>query len=463
VFVGAGLIAVSLGIMVGLLAYPDLMRLWLGVEVWYVISALLAPVGYVIQDVVADAMTVEAVPRIDEDGKSIDPETRRLMHTTMQTLGRVAIVGGGVVVAIVNIAMFQNAESLPEVAKVGIYTKIYVMALVIPLISVLGVMLAILIRRRKTRHLVLKGYSREQAQSMLQTQVHRPAANWWILGGSVVFVLFTLVMGLSGLAYNQEIIFAGSMAIVLFLIAKLTRVLDAGARRVLIGTALLVFIYRALPGPGVGSSWWMIDELGFDQQFLSILALIGSSLTLAGMFIFRRFMAEKTMAYIIGVLTVVGTVLALPIIGMYYGLHEWTAAYTNGIIDARFIALVDTALESPLGQIAMIPMLAWIANSAPSELKATFFAVMASFTNLALSLGQLGTKYLNQIFTVTREIKDTQTGVVSTAADYSELGLLLLTVTTLGFVLPMMAILIVKMTRLRGVGDTRVSECQHNT
>jgi len=44
------------------------------------------------------------------------------------------------------------------------------------------------------------------------------------------------------------------------------------------------------------------------------------------------------------------------------------------------------ALESPLGQIAMIPMLAWIANSAPANLKATYFAVMASFTNLALSL-----------------------------------------------------------------------------
>ena len=32
----------------------------------------------------------------------------------------------------------------------------------------------------------------------------------------------------------------------------------------------------------------------------------------------------------------------------------------------RFIALIDTALESPLGQIAMIPMLAWIARCAPT-------------------------------------------------------------------------------------------------
>ena len=82
----------------------------------------------------------------------------------------------------------------------------------------------------------------------------------------------------------------------------------------------------------------------------------------------------------------------------------------------------NTALESPLGQIAMIPMLAWIARCAPDNLKATYFAVMASFTNLALSLAQLGTKYLNQIFVVTREVKDPLTGAIKVAADYSQLG-----------------------------------------
>ena len=60
----------------------------------------------------------------------------------------------------------------------------------------------------------------------------------------------------------------------------------------------------------------------------------------------------------------------------------------------------------------MIPMLAWIAKNAPAELKATFFAVMASFTNLALSASSLGTKYLNEIFVVTREVRDRATGAV---------------------------------------------------
>jgi hypothetical protein len=454
VFLGAALIALSLIIVAGLLAYTQAMlRIW-PAEIWYVLSALLAPAGYVIQDVVADAMTVEAVPRVDKAGNPIEPDQRRLMHTTMQTLGRVAIIGGAVSVAIVNILMFQGVESMPAAAKVSIYLRIYLMALCIPVISVAGVLLAAILKARAARRLKRRGFEADEIRVMLNPHNERPEPNWWILAGSLVFVVFTAAMGLGHLAYNEEIIFAGSMAIVIFLIVRLTRTLESDARKVLLGTSIMIFVYRALPGPGAGSSWWMIDVLGFDQQFMSVLSLIGSSLALAGMFVFRKFMAERSMAYIIGFLTIAGTLLTLPNIGLYYGLSRWTAVHTGGVVDARFIALVDTALESPLGQVAMIPMLAWIANSAPPELKATFFAVMASFTNLALSLSQLGTKYLNEIFTVTRQVKNAA-GAVVVNADYSQLGRLLITTTLIGLAMPIAAIIMVKLTPLKGVGDTK--------
>src|SRR5512146_3373203 len=92
VYVGAGLIAASLLIMVGLIGDRAAMAAVMPVGAWYVLSVILSPVGYVVQDAVADAMTVEAVPRMDADGRMIDPERRKLMHTTMQTLGRVAII-----------------------------------------------------------------------------------------------------------------------------------------------------------------------------------------------------------------------------------------------------------------------------------------------------------------------------------------------------------------------------------
>ncbi|NLI81219.1 MAG: folate/biopterin family MFS transporter [Deltaproteobacteria bacterium] len=449
VFVGAGLIATDFVIMLGLIGRNQFMLRFMSAEAWYVLGVLLAPLGYVVQDVVADAMTVEAVPTVDDQGLPYDPAVVKQMHTTMQTLGRAAIVGGGILVSVVNIVMFSGVAGMSEAEKVSVYLDIYTMAMVIPAISVLGVIIAWFLRGKRVKDLRGLGFEEEHIQEMLGLKGQKTEPNLWILGGSLVFVAFTLAMGLGTVPFDQEIVFAGSMGIVLFLMARLLRELSLEDRRSLVGTALIIFVFRALPGPGAGSTWWQIDELGFDQQFISNLSLISSSFALLGMFIFRRFMAERSIAYVVGFLTVAGTVLSLPIIGLYYGIHHWTSALTGGLVDARFIAVVDTALESPLGQVAMIPMLAWIAQSAPPHLKATFFAVMASFTNLALSMSSLGTKYLNQVYVVSRRVVDAATGDVKVPADYSQLGVLLVTVTILGFVWPMMTIWVVQKSRIR--------------
>ncbi|TKB95836.1 MAG: folate/biopterin family MFS transporter [Nitrospira sp.] len=449
---GAALLAVSLGIMAALIGNREAMTAILPAEVWFVLSTLLGPIGYVMQDAVADAMTVEAVPRVDEEGQPFDQPTLKLMHTTMQTLGRVAIIGGGILVAMINVYVFTGVEGLPQTEIVRLYQQVYLMALVIPFVSVLGVGMAWLLRRQQKQTLLRQGLSPDHIERVVNVRddTYEPTKpNWWVLGGSLAFVLFTLTIGFGGFSYSEEIVFAGSMAIVLFLMARLVRELEPDKQFTLVGTAVVVFIFRAIPGTGPGTTWWMIDHLKFDQQFLSVLSLIGGILTLVGMFVFRRFMAERSIAYVVGFLTVVGTVLTFPIVSMFYGLHEWTARMTGGIVDARFIALIDTALESPLGQISMVPLLAWIANSAPANLKATFFAVMASFTNLALSLSQLGTKYMNEIFVVSREVRDQVSGVVQTPADYSQLGTLLIAQLILGLALPFAAIVFAKVTRFK--------------
>jgi hypothetical protein len=225
--------------------------------------------------------------------------------------------------------------------------------------------------------------------------------------------------------------------------------LDPIHRATLFGTALIIFVFRAVPLPGPGLTWFEIDELGFDQQFLSVLTLLTSLLTLLGMLLLRPLIVSKSISYIVILLTIFATLLSLPNIGLYYGVHHWTSNLTGGVVDARFIALIDAAIESPLGQIAMIPMLAWIARNAPDHLKATFFAVMASFTNLALSASSLLTKYMNEIFTITREVRDRQSGIIVTSADYSDLGILLILVAIITFLAPTITVIVVQRSRLK--------------
>jgi len=437
VYAGAMVIASSLLIMHGLIGYTPMMAAILPVEVWFVISVILSPVGFVIQDVVADAMTVEAVPQHDNDGQPLPKAEIREMHTTMQTLGRFSIIGGTVLVALANVILFSGVDTLDEAQRIALYADIYLYALIIPVISILGVILARLITARKARALASRGID-APASHRTKTDI-----NWTVLLGSLVFVIFSTGVGTLNLPFSQEIVFLGSAAIILFLMHRLIGYLPESQRLMIVGTAVIIFVFRAMPSPGPGLTWFEIDELLFDEQFFSVLSLLASVLTLAGIILLRPFMANNSIARIMVILSIAGVVLFLPSIGMYYGLHEYTAAMTGGVVDARFIAIINTAVESPLGQVSMVPLLAWIARSAPDNMKATFFAVFASFTNLALSASALGTKYLNQIFVVNRAVKDKVTGEFVATADYSELGLLLITVAALTLVLPVGAVIIV--------------------
>jgi len=449
VYLGAGLIAASLAIMYGLIAHTEAMRAVMTVEAWYVMSALLSPTGFALQDVVADAMTVEAVPLVDAEGNPYSDARIKRMHTTMQTLGRFALIGGLVLVAAVNITLFEGVNSMSDAQKAAIYADIYLLALTIPIISVLGVILGTVTLRLRARRFHRQGFGDAEIESLLFQAGEQTEPNWWILGGSLAFVAFTLAMGLGQVPFAQEIIFVGSVGIIGFLMFRLILELDPAVRLALVGTAVIVFVFRATPLPGPGQTWFEIDVLGFDQQFLSVLSLITSLLTLAGMVVLRPLMGNRTIAYIVVLLTIASGILALPNIGLYYDVQAWTAQMTGGVVDARFIAILDTALESPLSQIAMIPMLAWIAKNAPAQLKATFFAVMASFTNLALSASSLATKYLNEIFLVTREVRDRDTGAITVPADYGQLGWLLITATVIGVVAPLATVWLVQRSRLR--------------
>jgi len=441
---GATVIAASLLIMYGLIGHTEFMASIMPVETWFVTSVILGPVGYVIQDVVADAMTVEAVPEQDENGDDIDPDQLKIMHTTMQTLGRFAIIGGTVLVSLANVILFSDVDSLDSTARIDLYANIYLYALIIPAISIAGVILA------RFQH----SYHNARIRKLNHTPIiahQRPEINWSILLGSLVFVVFSLSVGTSGIGYAQEIVFAGSVGIILFLMKRLIRFLQPEKRLMIVGTAIIIFTFRAVPSPGPGLTWFEIDQLLFNEQFLSILSLIASILTLVGIILLRPFMANNSIARIIVILSIAGTVLFLPSIGMYYGLHEWTATYSGGIVDAKFIAIINTAVESPLGQVSMIPLLAWIARNAPAHMKATFFAVFASFTNLALSASALGTKYLNEAFVVTRDVKDKLSDAIVTTADYSELGMLLITVLLITLVIPIGMVVIIQNSRFKTI------------
>ncbi|MEZ5818077.1 MAG: hypothetical protein R3D44_13430 [Hyphomicrobiaceae bacterium] len=391
VFLGASLVAASLVMMAGAAGG------WLtfaSKNVIYIAASLLSVLGVVLQDVVADAMSTEVVPRTDADGAPRDQAAIDYDLGMVQALGRLALYLG----------ILLTARLAGWLAQTFAYETVFLIGLAIPLVSVTG---AVLVRL-------------EPAES-------RPT-DWRILGGGLVFGTFVVGVGVFGVPFGQEIIFVVSVAVIVAMLERVTRDVGPDVRRRIAYAALLIFAFRSVPGVGAGYSWFTIDKLGFDEEFFGRLNEIGAFLGLAAAWLLSDAITRQPVARVLLWLTFAGLVLAIPNFMLVMGTYEWTERVFG--IGARGIALIDAAAQSPLVQVSMIPLLTLTAIYAPPAQRATWFALMASFMNLALVAGQLQTKYLNQIFQVNR-------------GQYDNLPELLAVVVAIGFIVPIAAILLI--------------------
>ena len=391
VYIGALLIALSTILLIGIVGE----HAWLSgfpKEKVYIFASVLGVVGFVMQDVVADTMTTEVV----DTSQSAEEIKKEL--ATIQVLSRLSL----------GLAIFLMGWLGGIAADKYGYETVFKLSLIIPILSIIGVSIVKL---------------NPVASSPLNKQV---------LFGGLIFAVFVVLIGYNEVPYSQEIVFVVSLGVVLYLLHTLIDDLDPDTIHHIKMAMIVIFVYRAMPSIGPALQWWEIDKLGFDEAFFAKLSMIGGGIALLGMWIGAKYIVDRSIGKVLIFLTVISTLLALPILGMYYGIHEKLG------LDARTVALVDTALASPFDYIAGVLMLTLVAIYAPEGKKGTWFALMASLMNIALSASGLLSKYLNKIFVITREIKKGDT--VVTPANYDDLGVLLWIVILVGFIVPIATI-----------------------
>jgi MFS family permease len=343
----------------------------------YLAAAILVTVGLMIQDVVADALSVE-VARTDEEMGQI------------QTLGRIVLLAGGIGVGY--LSGLLAATIGPRLT--------FATAMILPLIVATSVVF--IPRERRLRPVRADAGPFGGGKTRL------------VLLVGLGYAAFGVALQLADVPYAEEIVLGVSAGLISFLLARI------GINRSVAVAAVVIFLFRATPTVGQGYSYWAVDQLGFDQRFLGVLAQVSSILSLAGLLVFRKTIVRRPVSFTLLWVMLAGAVLYLPNIGLFYGLHEWLG------VSARTLAFIDTTISAPLAQLTMVPMLVLIAKTAPAGGEATMFAIMASLMNLALSASQLFTQYLNTAYAVTQQ-------------DYSSLGRLMITVGVVGL-LPLLAL-----------------------
>jgi MFS family permease len=336
----------------------------------YLLASVLVAAGFMVQDAVADAMSVE-VARSDEELGQI------------QALGRMALLAGTISVGYLGGWLAETIGA----------RLTFAVASVLPLLVIATLPFA----RGSTRF----------APPSHEGPLAGGNARIVLLGG-LAYAAFSAILQTTGVPFTEEIVLVVSSALIGVLL------------RPVVIAAVVIFLFRATPAVGQGYSFWAIDRLGFDQRFLGLLAQVSSVVSLLGLIVFRRTIVRQPVSFTLFWVVVASTVLYLPTIGLFYGLHEWIG------VSARTLAFVDTTISAPLAQLTMVPMLVLIARAAPAGAEATMFAIMASLMNLALSASQLLTRYLNAAFAVSQE-------------DYANLGRLMITVAVVGL-LPLLAL-----------------------
>lgn len=391
ILIGSLLITSGIVLMIGLTSDSALLSGFTKGGI-YIFASVLMVIGYVMQDVVADTMSTEVVDR-SQSKEDIEHELAMI-----QVLGRLSL----------GIAIFIVSGLGGWLTQIYSYTTMYIISLLIPIVSILGIIFI-------------------KLNPVENTPLNKP-----IFFGGFLFAIFTILMGYNDIPYSQEIVFIISLGVVLFMLKILINDLDAETKKHIIMTMIIIFVYRATPNVGPALQWWEIDVLKFDEPFFGTLGQIGAVIALGGMWFSSRFIIKQAIGQVLMFLIVLDFFLSLPVIGMYYGLHTALG------LDAHTVALVDMAVSSPFSYISGVLMLTLVAIYAPEGKRGTWFALMASLMNIALSASGLFTKYLNSIFVVTREIKEN--GVLTTSANYDNLGILLWIVTIVGTLVPMIVI-----------------------
>jgi len=337
----------------------------------YLAAMVFITVGFMVQDVVADALSVQVAETEEEIGQ-------------IQTLGRMALLAGGISVGYLSGWL---------AAHIGVRAT-FAAAMVLPL----GVAACVPFIRASPR----AAAAPDAGDGPLgggKAQL--------VLGVGLAYAAFSIALEVLDAPFAQEVVLVVSAALIGLLLHRV------GISRAVAIAAIVIFMFRATPGVGQGYSYWAIDRLGFDQKFLGLLAQVSSVLSLAGLLVFRKTIVKRPVSFTLFWVVCASTILYLPSIGLFYGLNEWLG------ISARTFAFIDTTITAPLAQLTMVPMLVLIAKTAPRGGEATMFAIMASLMNLALSASELFTRYLNTGFAVTQQ-------------DYSSLGRLMITVGALG-------------------------------
>jgi hypothetical protein len=360
-----------------------------------IISGGLLQIGVVLQDLVADTLCYEIVPKqidgVNRSKQDIRDEIGLVQQITKIFEIAAAIIGVGISGYVAQHLAYENVAKL---------------IFIVPLLSIVGVLIC-------------------KDEPKVETQ----PKNLTLLFGGVGYLGFVACMATIKYDYSQEVVFIVAMFIVISLLYKMCKHLDSKQKKEVLGILLMFFAFRSIPTYSPGVDWWQIDELGFTPKFKANLDQINLFLGFIGVWFFARKALRTDLRKVLLILTLIHVILQLPMIAMSYGLHNFTMEHFG--FGARTIAFFDASMEAPFQRLGFLLMTAALTYYAPKKDIASWFALSMGLMSLAFVYSaRIIKKYLAKIYIIER-------------GDYHNIKGLLISTASINLILPIVAIMIV--------------------
>ena len=138
-----------------------------------------------------------------------------------------------------------------------------------------------------------------------------------------------------------------------------------------------IFVWQATPNADSAFFYFSTNELHFEPEFLGRVHLVTSFASLAGVWIFQRFLKSIPFRVIFAWSTVLSSILGMTMLLL--------VTHTNRRlgIDDHWFSLGDSVVLSVMGQIAFMQVMVLAARLCPSGVEATLFALLMSVFNSA--------------------------------------------------------------------------------
>jgi len=159
--------------------------------------------------------------------------------------------------------------------------------------------------------------------------------------------------------------------------------------------SLFIFLFSVFPNPGTAMTNFYINELGFNEQELSYIAVVASVSGAAGMGIYYRYFRGFNWHWFFGIVIVLFASLSLTqLILVFHINRSW------GIPDLAF-ALGDEPLVDITCALLAMPILILIAAICPAGVESSLYALVSSVQMAGSTVGGTISAILIEKFGIT--------------------------------------------------------------